>query len=746
MEPENNPSIQRRESEDVFPENIVSHRVESARRSEAFSPAFLSPRMWNEEDMLLPPSSEVPKRPVIRDRDSQDKGCFGLYTFIMVLFLIQGIAAILGANYQLPHEFELCEARLAQEKVAVARDIPEAEVIQHALEGRHENFQTGGKRLARLKVVKKSHANWDPWSHRLRSVAGKQLAEEPGSFQVSHGHARKLLSSNMLPQSLKQLLKDIKLQASTGLPSHALRNGTSLAQSNSTSHGESNSTKKEKEQNSEEGDFQDDLSPEQVLENAYKRVRNASGIVALLAFSSIVFGAIWVLLLGRFTTAFVYITLSALPIALFCSAISLFLLGVHMVWPITLLVVMTLSLAIIYLVKERIAFTAALLTCASKALVENYSVLVISIFLSLIQVMWLGACFLFIALSFMSGVAVRAKLPNGEQRCEWQTDGWAYVGMGFISVVLLWTNSILEEVKRYTVCGAIGLWYFAEMPKRRGNESSRMRDSSSTSFGSICFSALVSSFCETLKLIFQPRGLTESSLPGKRKSRSSSSVQESVWFCLEDVIGFVNRFAVPLMAISGYPFCHSAKVTSLLLHRNHLAALVADVSPAVILRTGALVVALCAALTGWLLSNAYVEWAVLQRGQLRIVHLIVARFVFVTSFCISSLVLNFFASVLLDAMDAMFLLYAMDRDHRTMMPRGEELHNLLSQQQIGRPISGVHYTPRGWTFLPSQPNTSRQENFSVIRSSSSSRGSRNSRGEEEEPSAPAEGQEEGTLV
>ena len=76
----------------------------------------------------------------------------------------------------------------------------------------------------------------------------------------------------------------------------------------------------------------------------------------------------------------------------------------------------------------------------------------------MLQVMWLGACFLFIALSFMSGVAGRAKLPNGEQRCEWQTDGWAYVGMGFISVVLLWTNSILEEVKRYTVCGAIGLW------------------------------------------------------------------------------------------------------------------------------------------------------------------------------------------------------------------------------------------------------------------------------------------------
>ena len=73
----------------------------SSQHTDAFSPAFLSPRMWNEEDMLLPPSSEVPTRPIVAGRESQDKGCFGLYTFVMVLFLFQGTAAILGANYQM---------------------------------------------------------------------------------------------------------------------------------------------------------------------------------------------------------------------------------------------------------------------------------------------------------------------------------------------------------------------------------------------------------------------------------------------------------------------------------------------------------------------------------------------------------------------------------------------------------------------------------------------------------------------
>ena len=30
-----------------------------------------------------------------------------------------------------------------------------------------------------------------------------------------------------------------------------------------------------------------------------------------------------------------------------------------------------------------------------------------------------------------------------------------------------------------------------------------------------------------------------------------------------------------------------------------------------------------------------------------------------------------------------------------------QLHDFLSQQQVGRPISGVKYTPRGWTFVHS---------------------------------------------
>jgi hypothetical protein len=42
-------------------------------------------------------------------------------------------------------------------------------------------------------------------------------------------------------------------------------------------------------------------------------------------------------------------------------------------------------------------------------------------------------------------------------------------------------------------------------------------------------------------------------MPGKRKKDKATGWRESVWFCLEDVIGFVNRLATPMMALNPEP-------------------------------------------------------------------------------------------------------------------------------------------------------------------------------------------------
>ena len=71
---------------------------------EAFSPAFLSPRLWNEEDMLLPPSSEVPSRPVTSGRETQDRGCFGIefpkVLYVVTLFIVNSRALTIENVFQ----------------------------------------------------------------------------------------------------------------------------------------------------------------------------------------------------------------------------------------------------------------------------------------------------------------------------------------------------------------------------------------------------------------------------------------------------------------------------------------------------------------------------------------------------------------------------------------------------------------------------------------------------------------------
>ena len=148
--------------------------------------------------------------------------------------------------------------------------------------------------------------------------------------------------------------------------------------------------------------FADEADAENTLVSTYRRVGNASSIVALLAMSNVVIGAVWVMLLGSFTTVFVYATLFSLPMCLLASAMCLVVVGVNMLWSLLLMACFVVSVVVIYLVKERVAVTAGLLTCSSKALIENFSVLFIAIVLSMVQVLWLFSCFLFIGLSFLA--------------------------------------------------------------------------------------------------------------------------------------------------------------------------------------------------------------------------------------------------------------------------------------------------------------------------------------------------------
>jgi len=342
--------------------------------SEAFSPAFLSPRMWNEEDMLLPPSSEVPSRPVVTGRESQDKGCFGLYTFVMVLFLFQGTAAIFGANYQMPHEFALCRSRLEQvgcvrggregrlcggalarrmlrararsrrmvcsdvslpqESVKAARVVPAAEIKQHNLEvaggSAEERASPRGAHIL-ADITGHPYLPYQPHGHRAHvavAAQAKETMEWDGGLHTSRG-VRRLLAAEAAGASVRDPVAmaasaavgaaavdgsrlDSEIESnirSVGKVLSEMQNLTSVvmvggngANASSSSvilalDGNATDAGSETQDSEEESvpyqdPFQGGEEAEKTLVATYRRVGNASSIVALLALSSVIFGAV----------------------------------------------------------------------------------------------------------------------------------------------------------------------------------------------------------------------------------------------------------------------------------------------------------------------------------------------------------------------------------------------------------------------------------------------------------------------
>ena len=100
-----------------------------------------------------------------------------------------------------------------------------------------------------------------------------------------------------------------------------------------------------------------------------------------------------------------------------------------------------------------------------------------------------------------------------------------------------------------------------------------------------------------------------------------------------------------------------------------------DMSHGAVIRIGALVVSLAAALGAYALCDSYVDWLNDAHGAAAaaagarsggLVRLVATRMVFGASWVTANLILSFFAGILSDAADVMILLYCVDRDHKTV--------------------------------------------------------------------------------
>ena len=176
-------------------------------------------------------------------------------------------------------------------------------------------------------------------------------------------------------------------------------------------------------------------------------------------------------------------------------------------------------------------------------------------------------------------------------------------------------------------------------PTRRG-----LAISLSSSFGTLCYAALVLSVCELLNAI------------ARKSMRSRNLFVVVAGCCLRYIVAlieFLNKFAVSHHAVTAAPFCTSARQITAILARNALSVYVVDQIGGFVLHFGAFVLSgLVAGLTTALVATTLPATAS-DRTVLLGVYMGL-------SLVVAFSTLNFLATLLLNVVDAAYTCHALD--------------------------------------------------------------------------------------
>ncbi|KAG1672799.1 hypothetical protein FOA52_002787 [Chlamydomonas sp. UWO 241] len=239
--------------------------------------------------------------------------------------------------------------------------------------------------------------------------------------------------------------------------------------------------------------------------------------------------------------------------------------------------------------------------------------------------------------------------------CEWSVDGHVAPVMTLAMATLLWTSFIASQVRTFTVAATIAQWYFAPVvdPMKGPGARSGSRVGSALgaalgpAFGSLCFGALILTAVSMLRSALE-----------ELKKKASDNIFFYCLFVLVQylftIVEMVTKFATVRCAITGEAFWAATRGVATLLERAFLDSFGVWWFPPMILQMCGLV--LSALWSAVVYFAAAASWSGLSNGRGY------AGIVAAVSFVLSWLVLSFFAALLLDIVDTVFVCFAMDRD------------------------------------------------------------------------------------
>ncbi|KAK9829886.1 hypothetical protein WJX72_008466 [[Myrmecia] bisecta] len=344
------------------------------------------------------------------------------------------------------------------------------------------------------------------------------------------------------------------------------------------------------------------------------------------------------------------------------------------------LLIGALSAFCFWLWRNEIDLCARLLTVAAHGLHANPGLLVFVTGAKATLIGFIVPVFAFTYLAITNGQVAPNGARGGRQECvnsegaqvpccQWQPDSWVPAYATLNSIAFLWTTFLIFELRVYVIAGTICQWYFmapSNQTSTKGFTLRSLRLGLTSSFGSLCFGSAI------LTAVQMARNAMENA----RQQRGGNillCLVACLMECFMQVIEYITKFATMRAAFTGEAFLTAGRSVTDLLKRNFLKAYGVWWFPPLVLNLASFLLSAVWGLSVFAMS--YASWHKNTNGLQESIILGVMCFV------MALIVLAFFASVLLNVVDAVFLCYAMDKD--TQAVTKPEVHEVFSLLPVG---------------------------------------------------------------
>eukprot|EP00304_Pavlova_gyrans_P002454 CAMPEP_0206046614 /NCGR_PEP_ID=MMETSP1466-20131121/19095_1 /ASSEMBLY_ACC=CAM_ASM_001126 /TAXON_ID=44452 /ORGANISM="Pavlova gyrans, Strain CCMP608" /LENGTH=552 /DNA_ID=CAMNT_0053421595 /DNA_START=51 /DNA_END=1707 /DNA_ORIENTATION=- len=298
---------------------------------------------------------------------------------------------------------------------------------------------------------------------------------------------------------------------------------------------------------------------------------------------SAVFATCWLALLRRHARSLIWLSAGS-SVALYAATAIWLLTGHHGAATTVGLGLLAMAAAqcyYLYCVRERVAFSAVLLSTVASLVQSHPAMLTVALAALVVCVLWIVVWSVAVACTLHARAldVLRPSNGGGDDHVGYGAQG----GLVFLLVVsFYWTVHVVKNVVHVAVAGTVGSWYFLS-PQASADPTKRsLQRALTTSFGSVCLGSLVVSVIRALRL-----GASAMS------RRAGPGVVRSCLLCalgfLDVLVRFFNHYAFTHVALYGKHFTSASRDCWALLVRCGVDVLVQKDMVGSVLAMGCLV-------------------------------------------------------------------------------------------------------------------------------------------------------------